>query len=339
MSTAVFRQPSESPRGTLLRRPPQPKAVGSSWGWSDRIGAVRARLGAFRMNYRISPGLYALNNPDANAPVIVSANYKLTFDIVRRDLAGAAAWLVIIDTKGINVWCAAGKGTFSTEEVERRIRMTGVLSRVSHRTIILPQLAAPGVSAPQLARNLGVRTVYGPVRSEDLPAFIASGYRATPAQRRVLFPLADRLALSPIELSPMLKYLPIIFVLSLPAAFISPTTFMRQAAVYAATSFGMAILFPALLPIFPFRSFTLGGAVTGIALAGAIAPSGDALMLSNTLIAAALGGYTALNFTGATVFTSETAVRREMRTAVPLLIVTALAGLITGTIHYVRTLC
>lgn len=339
MSTAAFRLAIESPRGSSLSRVTAPRAVNSAWSWSDRLGAVRARLGAFRMNYRISPGLYALNNPESDAPVIITSNYKLTFDIVRRDLAGKAAWLVIIDTKGINVWCAAGKGTFSTEEVARRIRMTGVLSRVSHRTIILPQLAAPGVRAPQLARILGVRTVYGPVRSEDLPTFIASGYRATPEQRRVRFPLSARLVLSPIELHPMLKYLPVVSILALPAAFISPAAFTRQAVVYAAASFGMAILFPALLPLFPFRSFALGGAVTGMALAGAIVPSGDALMLSNTLIAAALGGYTALNFTGATVFTSETAVRREMRAALPILIVAAVTGLIAGTLYYVRTLC
>lgn len=70
------------------------------------------------MGYTIDPGLYALGNPDESSPVLVTANYKLTFDRLRQSLPKLDAWVLVLDTKGINVWCAAGKGTFGTGEVK-----------------------------------------------------------------------------------------------------------------------------------------------------------------------------------------------------------------------------
>jgi CO dehydrogenase/acetyl-CoA synthase gamma subunit (corrinoid Fe-S protein) len=58
--------------------------------------------------------------------VLVSANYKLTFDSVRKNLNAFDCWLLILDTKGVNVWCAAGKGTFGTDELVSRINAVGL---------------------------------------------------------------------------------------------------------------------------------------------------------------------------------------------------------------------
>jgi len=62
-------------------------------------------------------GLYAIGNPVPDAPVFVSANYTLSFDALRSALDGIDVLSWFIDTKGINVWCAAGKGTFGTDEL------------------------------------------------------------------------------------------------------------------------------------------------------------------------------------------------------------------------------
>ena len=78
------------------------------------------------MNYKVDPGLYALGEPNADSPVLVSANYKLSFDALRSALPGRNFWILVIDTDGINVWCAAGKGTFSTEELVSRIESSGL---------------------------------------------------------------------------------------------------------------------------------------------------------------------------------------------------------------------
>jgi hypothetical protein len=145
-------------------------AVETDWALTDWLGALSVRLDIGRMNYRVSPGLYSVGHPDATAPVFVTANYKLSFDHLRRALRGLGAWLLVLDTDGVNVWCAAGKGTFSTEELCRRIESTGLGSVVSHRRLILPQLGASGVAAHTVAKATGFTVVFGPVRAEDIPA-------------------------------------------------------------------------------------------------------------------------------------------------------------------------
>ena len=80
-------------------------------------------------------------------------------------LAGVDAWILVLDTKGINVWCAAGKGTFGTGELVHRIGSVGLAGIVSHRKIIVPQLGAPGVSWPEVLRRSGFTVEYGPVRA------------------------------------------------------------------------------------------------------------------------------------------------------------------------------
>ena len=75
----------------------------------DVMGKVKARFGIGRMSYRVKPGLYAVGDPGPGSPVLVSANYKLSFDSLRCELAGLDAWILVLDTKGINVWCAGSK--------------------------------------------------------------------------------------------------------------------------------------------------------------------------------------------------------------------------------------
>ena len=106
--------------GSLVQLTPIEKQTGpapalsTTVTWRDVVGGWRVRWGMGRMRYLIAPGLYRIGNPDKQSPVLVTANYKLTVDAVRRELAGLSVWLLVLDTKGVNVWCAAGKGTFGT---------------------------------------------------------------------------------------------------------------------------------------------------------------------------------------------------------------------------------
>ncbi len=158
----------------------------------DILGGWRVRWGINRMNYRIHPGLYAAGKPDASSPVLVTANYKLTFDSLRKHLAGINTWVLVLDTKGVNVWCSAGKGTFGTEELIGRIQSVNLATLVKHRTVILPQLAAPGVAAHTVTARTGFKVIYGPVRAADLPKFLAKGLKADPGMRLVTFPFKER---------------------------------------------------------------------------------------------------------------------------------------------------
>jgi len=140
--------------------------VGTKLTTADRWGAMRMRMGIGRMDYRVLPGLYAVGTPGAASPVLVTANYKLTFDILRAGLSGLDAWILVLDTHGVNVWCAAGKGTFSTEEVDR-VQEARLGELVRHRVLILPQLGAPGVAAHEVKRRCGFGVEYGPVRAQN----------------------------------------------------------------------------------------------------------------------------------------------------------------------------
>ena len=105
-----------------------------------------------------------------------------------------------MDTRGINVWCAAGKGTFSAEEVARMVDETRLAEIVGHRRLVLPQLAAPGVAAHRVKELCGFRVTFGPVRAADLPEFLAAGMNADTDMRTITFTAQERLELAPAEL-------------------------------------------------------------------------------------------------------------------------------------------
>ena len=174
---------------------------------ADKWGTLKAVLGLNRMKYAVEPGLYAVGDPGEQSPVMASANYKLSFDTLRKNLDGLDAWIMVLDTKGINVWCAAGKGTFGTAEMVNRIVRTGLRRVVTHRTLIAPQLGATGVAAHEVKKRSEFRVVFGPVRAFDIRAFLDAGMVATPEMRRVRFPLADRLRLVPVDIIQRLRNL------------------------------------------------------------------------------------------------------------------------------------
>jgi hypothetical protein len=75
-------------------------------GFRDRLGGYKVRWGIRRMHYNVPAGLYAIGQPTAESLVLVTANYKLSFDLLRRELTGKNLWLLVLETFGINVWCA-----------------------------------------------------------------------------------------------------------------------------------------------------------------------------------------------------------------------------------------
>lgn len=304
------------------------------------------------MRYTVDPGLYALGNPSPADPVLVTANYKLSFDALRKALPGRNAWILVVDTKGINVWCAAGKGTFGTDEVVARIGACGLDQVVSHRTVILPQLCAPGVAARHVKTHTGFRALFGPVDARDLPAYLDGGYKATEAMRRKKFPLKERLALIPVELVHSLKWAGIIaavfFVLGGlieqgPFWFAAARASLGPATALLGGSAAGAVLTPVLLPWLPGRAFTTKGLWAGALLAAAVQPligpklSGIMETASWVSGVLAVSAFLAMNFTGASTYTSLSGVRREMRWAVPL--EAALFAVFTGLWAWARLVC
>ena len=299
---------------------------------ADRWGTFKVRSGIGRNEYKVTPGLYCVGHPGPDDPVLITANYKLTFDTLRNELDELAVWLLVLDTCGVNVWCAAGKGTFATAELVQRISEVGLEKCVNHRRIILPQLSATGVAAHRVKKESGFKVVWGPIRAKDLPRFLSNAMQIEPKMRRVTFGCLERLVLIPVELAALPKYIfwfaLAVFVLSGIgiSVFSIGAAFWRGLQLFSAGLAGVvagAIITPALLPWIPSRAFSAKGAITGI-IVGLIVVTlfsqylglwGAVAML---LCTTAISSFLAMNFTGATPFTSPSGVEKEMRRAIPL---------------------
>ena len=301
---------------------------------ANRFDHFLARWGVHRMGHTVTPGLYRLGNPDEDSPVFASANYTLSFDALRSSLTGIDAYLLVLDTKGINVWCAAGKGTFGSAELVRSIECSDLAHVVRHRTIILPQLGAPGISWPEVMRRSGFRVEYGPVRAHDLPEYLKT-HTATPEMRRIQFPIADRIVLIPVELVhaalPAIAGALILFFIAGPLAALAAII-----AVLAGT-----VAFPIFLPFLPTRDFSTKGLILGMIVALPVAgafvsnPSGPEWMNAAgagmaLLLIPAVTAYLALNFTGCSTFTSRSGVKNEIFRYVPVMAVMAASGVVLG---------
>jgi hypothetical protein len=310
--------------------------------WANRWDHLLARIGYRRSRHRVEPGLYVLGEPDEKASVFVTANYTLSFDALREQLGGTDGYILVLDTRGVNVWCAAGKGTFSTAALVSAIQVTRLKDRVSHRRVIVPQLAAVGVAGWRVKKESGIRVDFGPIRAEDIPRYLASG-EVTAEMRQVRFLLRDRLVLTPVELT---NY-------SIPTAIAATALYLLagpMAAVAALTTVLAGVfLVPVLLPLLPTPNFSVKGFVLGLTVstpfaftAWMAAPggmiTGTAAALAYPLLMAPTVALLSLNFTGSTTFTSQSGVRNEIAHYTRPMAASAAAGLLALALYVVLRL-
>ncbi len=309
---------------------------------TDKWRGFKARIAINRNNYKVEPGIYAVGNPDSDSIVLVSANYKLSFDILRTKLNGLDAWILVLDTKGINVWCAAGKGTFGTEELVNRIQITGLNKIVSHTKLIVPQLGATGIAAYKVKKLSKFIVIYGPIRASDIPAFLTAKMYATPEMRQVKFLFYDRLLIVPVEIVQGFKYLILLIALffilnglnkegySFNTAFsVSITSTINLIFAFL----GGVVIGPLLLPWLPGRSFSIKGFFAGlflfiISFLCKFTENNLLEIIAWFLLITAISSFLTMNFTGASTYTSLSGVKKEMRFAVPLQIIFAVIGFI-----------
>ena len=327
--------------GSVVTKAGEIPVVSTELTRADRWGNLKATWAIRRMDYKVDPGLYAVGNPGEDSLVFASANYKLSFDTLRRALKGLDAWTMVLDTKGINVWCAAGKGTFGTDEMVRRIELTDLKNVVNHRRIIAPQLGATGVAAHEVRKSSGFSVVFGPVRASDIRAFLKAGMAATRRMRRVTFSLRDRVRLVPAEILQGLKFLfPAMGVLVILSGLnrsgysseLALQVGSRSAALLTLAYLAGPVLGPALLPWLPGRSFSLKGLFAGlivflVALTAGLVAGSRIEIVAWALMYAAIASFCVMNFTGASTYTSLSGVKKEMRVAVPFQIAAAAVGL------------
>ncbi|KKL85002.1 hypothetical protein LCGC14_1959090 [marine sediment metagenome] len=115
-------------------------------------------------------GLVAVGEPGRDAAVFVSGNYFHSVRQVLKCLRGLDCYLLVVDSAGINVWCAAGAGDFTEHKIADAVNTYALSEAVDHRDLILPQLSAVGIDKSKLLAECGFRVLWGPADCRDLAA-------------------------------------------------------------------------------------------------------------------------------------------------------------------------
>jgi len=152
------------------------------WGFFFRLFPCPARLGLLRVG-----------NPGRESPVLVTCNFYITIRRLLRTLKGLDMWLLVADSKGVNVWCAAGGEEFNTRSVVSAVKTSGIEERVDHRRLILPPLGAPGICAEDVQKETGWSVRWGPVRMGDIPGYLKHGCRRDENMKRATYDWKERL--------------------------------------------------------------------------------------------------------------------------------------------------
>lgn len=231
-------------------------------------------------SHRAETGLFAIGKPRKNSPVVLTGNYTETVRRIKNALKGENVWLIVANSKGINVWCAASGGHFTHHDVISAIITSGAQEKLGERTVILPQLAATGIERQVVTKETGWEALWGPARLEDLPAFLKQKHLATPDQRYMRFPLWERVEMATLWGIPMIVIGLLIFALL--GGILTGVTVSVEAAFIA---YGIFITLPKLKIIGWRKWITYAGfAIMGTGLGWAILLVFSALTSRNMLL-------------------------------------------------------
>jgi len=148
-------------------------------------------------------GLIKIGSPGRNSPVFLTCNFDLTVEMVTREIRGLDAYLLVANSRGINVWCGAAGGRFTNHDVISVLKTSGIDALVEHRTVLLPQLSAVGIQPDIIYQKTGWRAVFGPVYARDILGYMNAGNKKTERMRKVRFSLLDRLEVAVLWAFPM----------------------------------------------------------------------------------------------------------------------------------------
>jgi acetyl-CoA decarbonylase/synthase complex subunit gamma len=122
---------------------------------------------------QVQPGIYEINSPKPESPVLVTTNFSITYFAVANEVEGSGlpAWLVVTDAEGMSVLTAWAAGKFDAERIAKAIKGFDVASKVSKKRVVLPGHVA--VLSGELEEELPDWEIrVGPREAVDLPAFM-----------------------------------------------------------------------------------------------------------------------------------------------------------------------
>ncbi|MBX7235269.1 MAG: acetyl-CoA decarbonylase/synthase complex subunit gamma [Caldilineales bacterium] len=122
---------------------------------------------------QVQPGVYEINNPKPEDPVLVTTNFSITYFSVANEVEGSGlpAWLVVADAEGMSVLTAWAAGKFDAERIAKDVKRFGLADKVARKRIVLPGHVA--VLSGELEAELpGWEIHVGPREAVDLPRFM-----------------------------------------------------------------------------------------------------------------------------------------------------------------------
>lgn len=122
---------------------------------------------------QVLPGIYEINHPTPESPVLVTTNFSITYFSVANEVEGAGlpAWLLVADADGMSVLTAWAAGKFDSEKITKTVKSTNIADKISKKQICIPGHVA--VLSGELEDDLaGWEIKVGPREAVDLPAFI-----------------------------------------------------------------------------------------------------------------------------------------------------------------------
>ena len=122
---------------------------------------------------QVQPGLYEINNPKPDSPVLVTTNFSITYFSISNEVEGAGlpAWLLVADAEGMSVLTAWAAGKFDSDRIAKAVKTTGVESKINTKRIILPGAVAVLMGEVEEALA-GWKVEVGPREAVDVPAFL-----------------------------------------------------------------------------------------------------------------------------------------------------------------------
>jgi acetyl-CoA decarbonylase/synthase complex subunit gamma len=151
-------------------------AVMSDFAGESLFPLLLERLNIFTDPQRpmtVTQGIYEINNPNENSPVLVTTNFALTYFIVSGEVEASRVptYLLIKDSEGLSVMTAWAAGKFAGDDVGMFVKKSGIADKVKNKEVIIPGYAA-AIAGDMEEELPGWKVTVGPREAAHLPAFL-----------------------------------------------------------------------------------------------------------------------------------------------------------------------
>lgn len=233
----------------------------------DFIKSIIDQVFLFKKTFSVKPGLYYTGDHyDITAPILVTCNYHLTVYKLWKTVNHLNTRILVIDTEGINVWCAAGKGKFCTAAIQEQLEKVDPnqlsvleISKEHRLPLVIPKLALSGVKLKKLI-DLNYQPIIGPIYMEEIPDFLHQKPLINCKTEKFEFDISDRLFTLPGSLLQFLLYsiYPAIPLFLLNAIFPNGCSNILWYQI-PILFFSVATLYIIIFPYLPSRKFAIKG--------------------------------------------------------------------------------